>query len=80
MKKIDAITRAQAALDAQNAINLIWDGSPHTAHLFREASNLIDKLYNLGEENQEDAEFWARERHAEDMGDVSVRVNVGVDW
>lgn len=49
-----AIQRSQAALDAQNALNVIWDGSPHTRHLFVEASNLIDRLYELGKEKEAD--------------------------
>ena len=43
-----AIQRSQAALDAQNAINVLWDGSPHTKHLFVQMSDLIDRLYELG--------------------------------
>lgn len=43
-----AIERAQAALDAQNAINVLWDGSHHTKHLFDQMSSLIDRLYKLG--------------------------------
>jgi len=52
MTKTNDVTRCQAALDAQNAINLIWDGRPHTAHLWKQATDLIDRLYELGKEKE----------------------------
>lgn len=50
----NAIQRSQAALDAQNALNVIWDGNPNTLHLFEMASDLVDRLYELGKEKGPD--------------------------
>ena len=40
-----AIQRSQAALDAQNAINVLWDGNHGSRHLFEQMSSLIDRMY-----------------------------------
>ena len=40
-----AIQRSQAALDAQNAINVLWASSPGSRHLFEQMSSLIDRMY-----------------------------------
>lgn len=55
-----AIQRSQAALDAQNAINVLWDGSPGSRHLFEQMSSLIDRMY---EDGKVDAWLEAYEEH-----------------
>ena len=51
-----ATQRCQAALDAQNAINQLWDGSDEKRKQWEEATRLIDLLYETGK-NDEDEEF-----------------------
>jgi hypothetical protein len=57
-----AIQRSQAALDAQNALNVLWDGSPQTRILFTQASDLIDKLYEFGRSSDDDLASYQLER------------------